>query len=168
MPQCAASSSMLTVPLRAGGSIDFMVCDPASAPRDQRAFRAWYREQTDWADNDDCYDPSITSPAIQSWYRQMTSQFPDANSPGLDLRAIDERYGDYNFGRHICYVALRSDVAVEAWALTQSIAAQHQLGTYDPNSDDERSGDSIRFPDGPIRPDSPDRGGILSFFGKKR
>lgn len=148
-------------------SIDFMVFDPASAPRDHRDFRSWYYEQTDWPDDDD-HDPSITTPGIQSWYRQMIAHFPDANVTGVDPGAIDERYGDYNFGKHICYVAFRPNVANEAWALVQSFAAELGLGTYDPNSDDGRSGNSIRFPDGPVRADVPDRGGIRSFFGKRR
>jgi hypothetical protein len=96
-------------------SIDFMVFDPRSAPRDHRAFRSWYYEQTDWPDDYD-HDPSVTTPAIQSWYRQMSQDFPDANVPEFDSRATDERYGDYNFGKHICYVAFRPNVADEAWA----------------------------------------------------
>jgi hypothetical protein len=148
-------------------SIDFMVFDPASAPRDHRDFRSWYYEQTDWPDDYDP-DPSVTTPGIQSWYRQMVSHFPDANVPGVDSQAIDERYGDYNFGKHICYVAFRPNVANEAWARVRSFAADHGLGTYDPNSDDERSGDSIRFPDDPDRADVPERGAIRGFFGRKR
>lgn len=148
-------------------SIDFMVFDPPSAPRDHRDFRSWYYEQTDWPD-DYAHDPSIATPGIQSWYRQMTAHFPDANVSGVDPSARDERHGDYNFGRHICYVAFQPNVADEAWALVRSFVAANELGTYDPNSDDERSGDSIRFPDGSVLADVPDRGGILSFFGKRR
>jgi hypothetical protein len=148
-------------------SIDFMVFDPASAPRDHRDFRSWYYQQTDWPDDYD-HDPSITTPGIQSWYQQMIVHFPDANVQGVEPQAIDERYGDYNFAKHICYVAFRSTVANEAWALVQSFAADNGLGTYDPNSDDERSGASIRFPDGPVSVDVPERRGIRSFFGRRR
>jgi hypothetical protein len=146
-------------------SIDFMVFDPASAPRSPRAFRAWYRDQTDWTD--DCNDPSIATSAIQGWYREVATRFPDANQPGVDPRVIDETYGDYNFTGHICYVAFRPRVADEAWALIQAVAAKHQLGTYDPNSDDEFNNDCIRFPDGPLSPDGPTDGGMFRFFGRK-
>ena len=139
-----------------------MVFDPASAPRSPRAFRAWYREQTDWTDDYD--DPSIATPAIHSWYREMTARFPDGNQPGVDPQSIDETYGDYNFTRDVCYVAFRPQVADEAWALIRMLAAQHQVGTYDPNSDDERNNDCICFPDGPLGPDAPSQGGIFSFF----
>ena len=148
-------------------SIDFMVFDPTSAPRDHRDFRSWYYEQTDWPDDYD-HDPSISTPAIQSWYRQMVTHLPDANTPGIDPAVIDERYGDYNFGKHVCYVAFQPDVANEAWARVRSVAAEEGLGTYDPNSDDERSGDSIRFPDSPAFAVAPVRGGMRSFFGKRR
>ena len=149
-------------------SIDFMVFDPAVAPRSPRAFRSWYREQIDWPeDYDHSAESSMTAPAIQSWYREMRSRFPDANQPGVDLQAIDETYGDYNFTRHICYVAFRPAVADEAWALILTLAARHGLGTYDPNSDDERSNQSIRFPDGPLGPDEPTRGGFFSFLRSK-
>lgn len=131
-------------------SIDFMVFDSASAPRDHRDFRSWYYEQTDWPD-DYAHDPSITTPGIQSWYGQMIAHFPDANVTGVDPKAINERYGDYNFGKHICYVAFQPNVTNEARALVQSFAVRLGLGTYDPNSDDERSGDSIRFPDGSVK-----------------
>ena len=97
----------------------------------------------------------------------MIAHFPDANMPGGGSRAIDERYGDYNFGKHVCYVAFRPNVADEAWARVQSFAADHGLGTYDPNSDDERSGDSIRFPDGPDAASAAERSGMRGFFGRK-
>jgi hypothetical protein len=149
-------------------SIDFMVFDPAVAPRSPRAFRSWYREQIDWPED---YDHSAASAvaalAIQSWYRDMRSHFPDSNQPGVEPQAINETYGDYNFTRHVCYVAFRPAVADEAWALIRTLAAQHGLGTYNPNSDDERSSDCIRFPDGILEPDPPGRGGIFSFFRSK-
>jgi len=148
-------------------SIDFMVFDPTVAPRSPKGFRAWYRVQTDWTDDDAYSDSSVSVPAIQSWYREMTTRFPDANQPVVDAGAINETYGDYNISRSIYYVAFRPQVADDAWVLIQALAAKHQLGTYDPNSDDERSNDCIRFPDGPLDPDLPSSGGLFSFFRRK-
>ncbi len=150
-------------------SIDFMVFDPTVAPRGPRAFREWYSDQTDWPEDDDAdISSSIAGPAIQSWYRAITARFPDANLPDVDPQAVDENYGDYNFTRHICYVAFRPSIADEAWALIRKLAKERSLGTYDPNSDDERSNDSIRFPDGQLTPDAPTRGGLFSIFRRDK
>lgn len=144
-----------------------MVFDPAAAPRSPHAFREWYWEQTDWSDDDSVYNCSIAASAIQRWYRCMVELFPDSNQIKDNFQPIGAGYGDYNFTRHICYVSFRPQFANEAWALIRALAAEHRLGTYDPNSDDERSGYAIRFPDDSSSPFAPKRRGIFSFFSRK-
>src|SRR5215207_5079319 len=87
-------------------SIDFMVFDPTSAPRDHHDFRSWYHEQTDWPDDYD-HDPSITTSGIQSWYRQMTiflmpmcqASTPEQSTSAMVTTASESIFATSPFGR---------------------------------------------------------------------
>ena len=47
-------------------SYDLMVFDPAAAPREREEFMQWYDAQTEWAEDHECDDPAVTTPALRA------------------------------------------------------------------------------------------------------
>jgi hypothetical protein len=142
-------------------SVDFVVFDPDVAPRDGKRFRAWYDEQVDWDIDSPDPAPSILIPPLKRWYDSMTAQFPDmVRTPSEDDGEID-----YCFNKHFMYCSMRPAKSDHAWKLAKELAANLNLGTYDPMSDDERNNSCIVFPDGPL---ANDPSWLSRIFGKTK
>ena len=130
-------------------SSDFAVFDPAFAPKDAKAFRAWYDERMDWDIGDPDPQPELLTAPLRSWYAAMIAQFPDLNRGGADdLDAID-----YSFTKDFIYCSMAPARADEAWELATSKAKELGLGTYDCMSDDGRNNQAIVSPGGPLAND---------------
>jgi hypothetical protein len=87
-----------------------MVFAKEAAPRTRSAFRQWYTAQTEWTEEHSYDDPSVTTPALASWLREMRQTFPDLNGPD----ATEERelyWTDYSIGSQVIYSAFGWSVA---------------------------------------------------------
>jgi len=107
-----------------------MVFDKEAAPRTRPAFMRWYTAQTEWTEEHSYDDPSVTTPALESWLQEIRQTFPDLNSP--DATADTELYWtDYSIGNHVIYIAFGWSVAGEAYETVYRLAAKHQVGFFD-------------------------------------
>ena len=142
-------------------SVDFAVFDPVVAPRDGKAFRAWWDEQVDWDVDVPYPELSILVPALRQWYDAMSAQFADM------IRSDEENEIaiDYSFTSHVIYCSMPSKRANDAWAMAQKLAVDFSIGIYDVMSDDGRDNKCIRFPDGPL-PNPPSW--LSRIFGKTK
>jgi len=132
-------------------SYDLMVFDPAVAPRDRAAFKAWYEKVVDWPDDESAFDPATSSSALQEWYRSMLPKWPDMQDTAND-DSDNPHITGYSFAAHAIYVDFRWSVAEEAYDDVRSAAVSHQVGFYDV-SGDEGDGE-IYFPGDELRPSS--------------
>jgi hypothetical protein len=137
-------------------SAEFAVFDPATAPRNGAAFRAWFEERLamEVAEAED--KPDLLTPPLRAWYDAMTARFPDF----IRTETYDPGGMDYSFSSdtiHFVKPRARGFDQVESFAKQK--AADFGLGTYDIMSDDGHKGRYIVFPDSPL-PDPP------SFFSK--
>ena len=122
-------------------SYDLMVFDPASAPRDRKAFLSWYDDQTEWTEEHGYGDPAVATPALQAWYQEMIQFFPAMNGP-FAVEADNAVVTDHCVGRSIIYSTFAWSVAEQAYAKTRELAIKHGVGFFDVSSDDGE----IHFP----------------------
>jgi len=116
-----------------------MVFEPSAAPKDKAAFEAWYSEQVKWSEGHSYNDPSVTSPALQSWFDDMRKNYPPMNGPFAmsneewdKLDSESQAYvTDYSIGKFIIYAGFRWSVADEAEKSALRAADLHGVGLYD-------------------------------------
>ena len=134
-------------------SYDLMVFEKTKAPTTRNEFMAWFEKQTEWSEEHDYQTISVSSPALQSWFKEMKETFPPMNgefAPDLELLEEDENLEshvvDYSIGHDIIYAAFSWSVSDEAYELMRNLAQKHKVGFFDVSADD---GDII-LPDGSI------------------
>ena len=133
-------------------SYDLMVFDPAAAPREREAFRAWYRAQVEWTEHHGYNDPSVTTVDLRAWYQAIRQIYPNMNGPDpADDDQID-RTGDYSIGKHVIYATFPWSLAEDVYPNVRRLAVECQVGFYDV-SGDEGEGE-IYFPGDTLRPPS--------------
>ncbi len=135
-------------------SCDFMVFEPDAAPRERKAFMAWYFKTTDWDMEADFDNPALTSTRLQEWYTQMIKVYRPLNGPFAppDDEIDDPRLTDYTITPTVIYAGFRWSEAESAMEACKRLAFQHGLGFYDPQREDA----GIFFPDsGAALPPSP-------------
>lgn len=94
----------------------------------------WYTAQVDWTEEHAYDDPSVTTPALKAWLREMKQTFPDLNGPYVT--DDNELYwADYAIGRQVIYIAFGWSVAGEAYEAVYRLAAKHQVGFFDVSGD---------------------------------
>lgn len=120
-----------------------MIFDPEVPPRNRADFMAWYHRQTQWAEGHSYDDPSICTPAMQRWFKEMIQTFPALNGP----YAIDDpdnmNASDYCIGKEVIYVAFAWSVAEQAYETMKAMAGKHRVGFFDVSANDG----GILFPD---------------------
>ena len=52
-------------------SYDLMVFEKEKAPSKQKDFLDWYEKETEWTEDHGYNNPTVASPALQEWYREM-------------------------------------------------------------------------------------------------
>ena len=122
-------------------SYDLAVFDPKAAPREQRAFLAWYEEQTQWSEGHTSSDPQVTSTSLRSWLLEMWQAFPPMNGPFAEGDLENPKVTDYSIGRTIIYAAFASSQGQLAYTAARRLAAQHSVGFFDASG-----GGEIVFP----------------------
>ena len=117
-------------------SYDLMVFDTSAAPHDRPAFMAWYNKQTDWDESHDYNNPENPSPALRSWFRDITKTFPPMNGPLASDNPDDPKVTDYSLGPSVIYAAFAWSEAKAARKRVKELAAKHKVGFFDVSSDE--------------------------------
>ena len=123
-------------------SYDLMVFDPAAAPRNRDDFLSWYDAQTEWGEGHSYDDPQVTTPALASWFADVSKAFPPMNGPHASSDYDDPNVTDYSIGRSVIYAAFAGSVAASAFEEVDRLATKHGVGFFDVSSDEGE----IRFP----------------------
>lgn len=126
-----------------------MVFDPAAAPRERDAFKAWYSKQTEWSEAHGYADPTVTTPALRNWYEQIIEFYPNMNG---DRELEDHEYdvaADYSIGSAVIYGAFAWSTAEDVYTKVRELAVECEVGFYDV-SGDEGDGE-IYFPGDAVR-----------------
>lgn len=123
-----------------------MVFETTRAPAESEAFEAWYREQSQWAEDHEYNDPGVSSDALRSWMMDMIQIFPAMNGPLApeDDPEDDALLTDYCVGRDVIYVAFAWSKAELAYPTMFELAARHGVGFFNVSS----SAGEIWRPDG--------------------
>lgn len=136
-------------------SYDLMVFEKTKAPAVRNEFMAWYEKQTEWSEEHDYQTISVSSPALQSWFKEMIEKFPPMNgeyAPDFDLvdenefDDLERHTVDYSIGHDVIYAAFSWSVAEEAYERMRSLAQKHEVGFFDVSAEE---GDII-LPDGTV------------------
>jgi len=133
-------------------SYDLMVFEKSKAPATKKEFMTWYNELTEWAEDHSYNDISISSPALEKWYREMLTFFPAMNGPDAasdeeidaDEESGESRISDYCIDRDAIYVAFAWSQAKNAYNKVTELAKKHDVGFFDASG---AAGDII-LPDG--------------------
>jgi hypothetical protein len=112
-------------------SYDLMVFDPDAAPREREAFQSWFDAQTEWTEEHSYEDPRITTPALASWFAEMSETFPPMNGPFASADYDNLKRTDYSIGRSVIYAAFAWSQAKSAFAMVERMAAKHGVGFFD-------------------------------------
>ena len=107
-----------------------MVFSTEAVPQTRPAFMQWYTAQLEWAEEHAYDDPRVTTPALQSWLREMRQTFPDLNGPEA-TEDTEHYWADYSIGKHVIYVAFGWAVAAKAYETAYRLAEKHQVGFFD-------------------------------------
>ena len=146
-------------------SVDFVVFDPAKAPRDGQKWRDWYTK-LDEREYPEKGEFDRLGARLKSWYDAMTAKYPDF----IRVETDDPNGIDYDFKPGLIFFSMPRGHCNRDEALNLAIltAKELGLGTYDIMSDDGRSGRFIVFPDGPLA-DIPKPPSFFSkLFGKAK
>lgn len=117
-------------------SYDLMVFERTKAPQKHKDFLEWYEKETEWKEEHDYDDSAVTSPALKSWYEEITKTFPNMNGPDASNEEPDDEDAeahltDYSIGHHVIYAAFAWSVADEAYKVTKALARKHNVGFFD-------------------------------------
>ncbi|CAL8973761.1 hypothetical protein CELL_01613 [Cellulomonas sp. T2.31MG-18] len=111
-------------------SYDILAFDPGATADDD--FEAWWDEQAQWPEGHGYNSPSVSTPALQAFYRDVAAKYPPMNGPDApQLDDLDEplesRLTDYSFGRDLIYGAGSWRLADELTADWERIAREHGI-----------------------------------------
>lgn len=134
-------------------SYDLMVFEKEKAPSKQKDFLDWYEKETEWTEDHGYNNPTVASPALQEWYREMIQTFPNMNGPDAPTKEqldededLESYLTDYAIGRNVIYAVFSWSTTEEAYDLTKRLAQKHDVGFFDVSGTD---GD-IFLPDGSL------------------
>jgi hypothetical protein len=118
-------------------SYDLMVFETRSAPKDKRSFMEWYELQTEWPEEHNYDDPSVSSEALRNWFFDMIVLFPQMNGPyALSDDAFDalgeeeNRVSDYTIGRDVIYVGFAWICVDDAYKAVRLLSQKHGVGFF--------------------------------------
>jgi hypothetical protein len=112
-------------------SYDLMVFEKDSAPGNRKDFIKWFHDQTNWSEEHDYNDPSLTSDSLRNWFLEMINTFPAMNGPHANKELDDEHITGYSIGRDSIYIDFRWSVAEKAYKTVIELARKHDLGFFD-------------------------------------
>lgn len=131
-------------------SYDLMVFEKTKAPTTKEEFLVWYEKQTEWSEEHDYENISVSSLSLKNWFMEMKETFPPMNgeyAPDFDYdidEDLENHLVDYCIGRDVIYAAFVWSEAEEAYELTRSLAKKHEVGFFDVSGEEF----FVVFPDG--------------------
>ena len=118
-------------------SYDLMVFESTVAPRDRKAFMAWYDQQTEWSESHGYNDPTVCSPQLRAWFFEMIETFPAMNGPhASDDDDDNEKLTDYSLGKDVIYSCFSWSQVDPAFQHMVALAKKHGAGFFDVSADD--------------------------------
>lgn len=103
----------------------------------------WYGEQTKWTEGHSYDDPSVSSLALQAWFKEMIQVFPAMNGPYASEDVDDPKITDHCIGKTVIYSAFAWSCAEEAYRTMKRLAMKHNVGFFDVSANEGE----IVFPD---------------------
>jgi len=114
-----------------------MVFEPGAPPSDREGFLIWFRGTVRLQDGHLTTDPSIASPALRAWYRDMKTVYAPVSGPDVpaDFAGDDERNTDYRFADSAIFARFGWEVSRKAYRKAMKLAQLHGLGLFDASGD---------------------------------
>ncbi len=112
-------------------SYDLMVLEPLSAPREPRAFFAWFKKVAEWGEPHSYDDPAFTTPTLRAWYHDMIKTLPAMNGPDASPNVDSDLITGYTCASTSIYCDFRWSRAEFAYDHVKTLARKHRLGFFD-------------------------------------
>jgi len=125
-------------------SYDLMVFEVSVAPKTREEFIKWYEAQTEWSEDHSYQDHTVSSEALQNWFKEMIEYFPSMNGPLASDDVDDPKVTDHCIGKEVIYSAFAWSEAEEAYSKMRELAIKHSVGFFDVSTDNGE----ILFPGG--------------------
>lgn len=114
-----------------------MVFDKASVPRHKEDFMRWYDIQTEWSEEQNYSDISITTDKLRLWYYDIIDSFAPLEEYSHESEILHSKHSaEYVIGENIIYCAFDWSDAQEAYAICLMLAEKHELGFFDVSSEE--------------------------------
>lgn len=113
-------------------SYDMMVFKPGVPPDDRIGFIAWFSQVVRLRDGHMLTDPSVTTPELAGWHRDMSRIFPDVATIKFDINTAEEvMAADYRFTQQAVFARFDWQVSRNAYQQGIKLARRYQLGFFD-------------------------------------
>jgi hypothetical protein len=116
-------------------SYDVFAFDAVGAPADDASLVAWFKDQAEWSEPHSYDDASVTTPALQAFYRELITTYPPLNGPDTPEFDDDIEFADYSIGYSIVYVGFGWSMAQQARDAFLRLGAKHQVGVCEISED---------------------------------
>lgn len=118
-------------------SFDLMVFRPDIAPKTRPEFMKWFQDQTQWSEEHDYDDPSVTTDNLKNWFIEIIATYPAMNGPYAKEEDEDNEFvTDYSVGHNVIYAAFSWSLAEQAYEKMKMLAQKHKVGFFDASADD--------------------------------
>lgn len=115
-------------------SYDLMIFDAAFMPTGRESFMAWFKEQTQWADDIDYNNPDNCTRSLRAWFDDFRQCYPPMNGPLASDDYDNPKVSDYTIGTTFIYIAFAWSEAENAYWNVFAIAQKHKVGFFDVSS----------------------------------
>ncbi|KPH64645.1 hypothetical protein AMS58_19905 [Pseudoalteromonas porphyrae] len=115
-------------------SYDLMVFDAEQAPRELEIFSDWYDDQSEWAEEHDYDDPSVTTDKLRLFFMELINDFPPMNGP-FAKELEDDTLADICVGKVVVYVGFAWSQSEPAFEKMFSLAKKYSLGFLNASSE---------------------------------
>lgn len=125
-------------------SYDLMAFEISKAPKDREKFLKWYDKQSEWGEEHDYDDISVSSEKLQDFYKEMIKTFPNMNgedSPSDEEiennPELEDYLSDYCIGHDVIYIAFPWSKDEEAYNLMKKLCKKYGVGFFDVSGEGE-------------------------------
>ncbi|MDR2926328.1 MAG: lactate utilization protein [Azoarcus sp.] len=101
----------------------------------------WYEKQTEWAEDHEYDDPTVSSNNLRNWFMEIIKKFPQMNGryalsdEEIDNMENDSYITDYSIGKDMIYAAFAWSLVDEAHETVKRLAKEYNVGFFDVSSD---------------------------------
>lgn len=123
-------------------SYDLVAFEISKAPKDKKEFMEWYDKQSEWEENHNYDNISVSSEKLQAFYKEMIKTFPPMN--GKDAPSdeefennleLEDYLADYCIGYDVIYIAFSWSKTEETYNLMKKLCEKYQVGFFDVSGD---------------------------------